>query len=127
MSNWRGAETPGLRRLLPTNVSQPPKRSLTAEAIFLAATDTYSATNRDACRCRGKSIICGHGSMNPRAGSVPRYNQCRQEQLTRMASRSWSLTSWMLPFMVPGKRVLKIVERADTGPGRVLYELQARS
>jgi hypothetical protein len=34
--------------------------------------------------------------------------------------------SWMAPFMVPGKRVRRITERADSGPGRVIYELQGR-
>jgi hypothetical protein len=28
--------------------------------------------------------------------------------------------SWMAPFMIPGKRVRRITERADSGPGRVL-------
>jgi hypothetical protein len=35
--------------------------------------------------------------------------------------------SWMAPFMVPGKRVRRITERSDSGPGRVIYELQARA
>jgi hypothetical protein len=35
--------------------------------------------------------------------------------------------SWMAPFMVPSKRVRRITERSDSGPGRVIYELQARA
>lgn len=30
--------------------------------------------------------------------------------------------SWMAPFMATGKRVKRIIERSDSGPGRTLYE-----
>ena len=30
--------------------------------------------------------------------------------------------SWMQPLMTPSQRVRRIIERADSGPGRVIYE-----
>jgi hypothetical protein len=30
--------------------------------------------------------------------------------------------AWMAPFMAQGKRVKRIIERSDSGPGRTLYE-----